>query len=96
MLAPKASHYQRKRPQADQRAGLEERLLLGVKPPFATGADRSLETQLSFLRNFLLVDRLGRIAAGRPIELHACSNPAVSWYNGCCNFSAVFSRGMLF
>ena len=47
------------RPQADQRAGLEERLLLGVKPPFATGADRSLETQLSFIQNFLLVGRLG-------------------------------------
>ena len=26
----------RNRPQADQRAGLEERLLLGVKPPFTT------------------------------------------------------------
>ena len=72
----------RQQAQADQRAGLEERLLLGVKPPFATGADRSVETQLSFLRNFLLVDRLGLIAAGRPIELHTCSNPAVSWYNG--------------
>ena len=58
----KALQYQRKRPQADQRAGLEERLLLGVQPPFATGADRSLETQLSFLRNFLLVDRLGLLA----------------------------------
>ena len=85
MLAPRLSNWGSdlgSRPQADQRAGLEERLLLGVKPPFATGADRSLETQLSFLRNFLLVDRLGLIAAGRPIELHTCSNPAVSWYNG--------------
>jgi hypothetical protein len=37
------------RPIAGHRADFGERLLLGVEPPFQTGAGPSLETQLSLL-----------------------------------------------